>query len=223
MLSLSHSKPQSVWIDVRVKLAQFISKSCPIVVKAVFTQKVTFYKIAQQITYYFLLILLDKIVTKAFKKSNFVTLAAKKQTKLYFTFSNLLTLSLSLPISPAKHIPSIQRTLTRGCSSRYQCTDDLQFDWFDLTKQVKLFLFTKRKAAKSKQNKQEVSCTLIHPLKLVFSALSFFHSLHKSLSLSLSLAGTPSLVITTDTLSICCFEVPTRLLMYLFNKIPRQF
>ena len=41
----------------------------------------------------------------------------------------------------------------------------------DLMKQVKLFYIQHRKSTESKQNKQEVSQTVILPLKLVFSGL----------------------------------------------------
>ena len=47
---------------------------------------------------------------------------------------------------------------------------DLLFDWFGFDKTSKTFVqSTNIKATESKQNKQEVSHTVILPLKLVFS------------------------------------------------------
>ena len=53
---------------------------------------------------------------------------------------------------------------------KYHCTADLQFDWFVFDKTSKTVNISK--TADSKQNKQEVSHTVILPLKLVFSELS---------------------------------------------------
>ena len=63
---------------------------------------------------------------------------------------------------------SNQRTLAIG--GKYHCMADLLFDWFGFDKTSKTFVqSTNIKATESKQNKQEVSHTVILPLKLVFS------------------------------------------------------
>ena len=51
-------------------------------------------------------------------------------------------------------------------TGKYHCSADLLFDWLGFL-QVKLLFI---QAAESKENKQEVKCPVILPLKLVFSA-----------------------------------------------------
>ena len=67
-------------------------------------------------------------------------------------------------------IGSIQRTLTIWESINVQLTSCLT--GLDSTKHIKLMLIQHKKAAESKQNKQEVSHTVILPIKLVFSGIS---------------------------------------------------
>ena len=64
---------------------------------------------------------------------------------------------------------------------KYHCTDDLLFDSFG-SDQTSI-----SKAANSKQNKQEVSLTVILPLQLVFYAFTFVRDGH---SLEMKIAFT---------------------------------
>ena len=55
-----------------------------------------------------------------------------------------------------------ENTQNRG---KYQCTADLLFDWFGFDQTSKIVAHS---------SEPELRCTLILPLKMVFSALSIF-------------------------------------------------
>ena len=48
---------------------------------------------------------------------------------------------------------------------KYKCMAELQLDWFGFD-QTRIYVSNSTKAAESPKNKEEVSCTVILPLKL---------------------------------------------------------
>ena len=72
--------------------------------------------------------------------------------------------------SVCKGQPTLTKAENTHHRGEYHCIADLLFDWFGFDQTSK---FNISKAAKSKQNKQDVSQKIALPLKLVFSDQSF--------------------------------------------------